>query len=480
METLVANLTGKVRRETLGGREYLVAPATLLVPGVLNGSQGLLLYTLEDIQRDPDRWNGLPIVAGHPYEGGLPISARRPDVLDNQGIGHVFNAQVNGKLSADLWFDVERTRKVDERIISDLEGNRPIELSTGLFISNEPSKGTHNGKQYEGIARDHSPDHLAILLDYEGACSVSDGCGVLVNEDGKALVRRLAEFLGLMGNGKKLLANLKGGESILMPSLPPINELRSGFTWERVLKDNSINDFEYRITKMTAQELRESKEKRSMAEKTESERKALVDGLIANCDCWDESDREDLNTLHDDKLTALNKHSEKEKQTELVANATRKGFEDQQGNSHAFNEKTGKWDTKSKKQETKPKIDTNETKDKPQTTEEWMKSAPGEVQSAVRNAMDIETKEKSQIIEQMTTNVDDGSKELVVKRLQAKPLDELRDLSALVPIKPIDPCTSSYFGAALPASNQLAQDDKDDILPLPTCNWGREDEQKRA
>ena len=44
METVVANFSGKARRETWDGREYLVAPATLIVPGVLNGSQGPLFY----------------------------------------------------------------------------------------------------------------------------------------------------------------------------------------------------------------------------------------------------------------------------------------------------------------------------------------------------------------------------------------------------------------------------------------------------
>jgi hypothetical protein len=39
---LTANLVGRSRRETLNGREYIVAPVTLIVPGVLNGSKGAL------------------------------------------------------------------------------------------------------------------------------------------------------------------------------------------------------------------------------------------------------------------------------------------------------------------------------------------------------------------------------------------------------------------------------------------------------
>jgi hypothetical protein len=35
-----------------------------------------------------------------------------------------------------------------------------------------------NGVKYEGIARNLRPDHLAILPDDKGACSLEDGCGV--------------------------------------------------------------------------------------------------------------------------------------------------------------------------------------------------------------------------------------------------------------------------------------------------------------
>lgn len=549
METLVVNLTGKVRRETLGGREYLVAPATLLVPGVLDGSQGPLLYTLDDIQQDPARWNGMPIVVGHPYEGGLEISARRPDVLDSQGIGYVFNAQVNGKLSADLWFDVERTRKVDERIIGALEQSKPIELSTGLLTSNEPSEGTYNGKRYTSIARNHSPDHLAILLDSEGACSMRDGCGVLMNEDGKALLKRLSEFLGLSSNEKHKHFKTEGGKQfpgsdfafVPDPAKPSTWKLRltnspggtpdsgivgaavaalgKGFRGNKVqIPSGALAGVKSKVRaawlKANPNKSKEDlpsvvNEEANMPEMTEPERKELVDNIITNCDCWKEDHREVLNALNDDDLKGWGQHVEKEKQTVLVANAARKGFEDQQGNSHVFNEKTGKWDTKPKEQDTNPgsgklldsinpdqleegdsfeqvlvgnvlKYRIKRSEAKPQTANEWFKTAPAEIQSAVRNAMDIETREKFQIIEQMTANVADDSKERVVKRLQSKPLDELRDLSALASKETEQASSPNYFGAAVPASNELAQDDKNDILPLPTMNWGQKDKQKQA
>jgi hypothetical protein len=118
-------------------------------------------------------------VVRHPNVNGQNVSARDPEILNRQGIGVVLHARAdNGRLVADGWFDVEATRRVDYRVLSDLEASRPIEVSTGLFTDNEPASGTYNGQAYTAIARNYRPDHLAILPDQIGACSIRDGCGV--------------------------------------------------------------------------------------------------------------------------------------------------------------------------------------------------------------------------------------------------------------------------------------------------------------
>lgn len=182
MEQLAVNLTGQIRRATLHGREHIVVPMTMLVPGVLNGSKGPLLYVEEDIQQSVSKWNGMPIVLSHPHgDDGKPVSARDPDVLNKFGIGTVLRAKVhNGTLKAEGWFDVEQTKRVDGRLLDMLNSGNQIELSTGLFTDNEPAQNgaTYNGREYVATAKNHSPDHLAVLLHERGACSISDGCGV--------------------------------------------------------------------------------------------------------------------------------------------------------------------------------------------------------------------------------------------------------------------------------------------------------------
>jgi hypothetical protein len=119
---MVANLAaGGVRTEWSDGREYLVAPMTLLVPGVHAGSMGPLLYELPDMEASADSWNGMPIVVNHPEQG----TARSPRILEARAIGTVYKTTTyNGELVAEGWFDVAKTRKVDARILNWLRSGR--------------------------------------------------------------------------------------------------------------------------------------------------------------------------------------------------------------------------------------------------------------------------------------------------------------------------------------------------------------------
>ncbi len=170
---LTANLVGRAKRVTEMGREIIVKPMTLIVPGVPTGSNGPILYPPEEITKDPTAWNGVPLTVYHPFKDGRPVSAR-----ERPSIGTVRNARADSNLTAEGWFDVERTGIADARVLRALEMGEPVELSTGLFLDHEPSSGTHNGRHYGSIARNFKPDHVAVLPDQVGACSLRDGCGV--------------------------------------------------------------------------------------------------------------------------------------------------------------------------------------------------------------------------------------------------------------------------------------------------------------
>ena len=215
--SVVTNLAGQVRRATLHGKDYLVAPLSMIVPGVLPGSKGALLYPEDEVRKNPSAWNNIPIVVNHPMKDGIPIEARSPDILEKYQIGNVFNANYRGKLVAEGWFDVERTRKVNTGVYDMLLNGRPIELSTGLYTDNEPFEGTWNGRDYKYIARNYRPDHLAILLTSKGACSLKDGCGVLINREQPTdnIVRKIKGGFKLVSHKGKNLGTAKTKAGIM-------------------------------------------------------------------------------------------------------------------------------------------------------------------------------------------------------------------------------------------------------------------------
>lgn len=190
MQTLIINLTAthKCHRAIMNDRDFLVALSTLIVPGVLDGSNGPLFYPTEEVANSADKWNGCIITLGHPKAAGQVISATRKDLMQQSPIGVVKNARFEtGKLLADLWFDVGAIQYLDQNLYLNLLNNQPQELSTGLFATYEKAAegSNHKGRTFTHIARDLKPDHLAILTDSVGACSRSHGCGVLANEQSR-------------------------------------------------------------------------------------------------------------------------------------------------------------------------------------------------------------------------------------------------------------------------------------------------------
>jgi hypothetical protein len=169
----VLNLAIRPRWVSQDGVLYVVAPMTLIVPGVLNGSQGPLLYELIDLQNSVEAWNGVPILLGHP-DGGMDAQ-----VFDATGLGWVRNAKVTTKLIAEAWFDVERVKRVHNELLGQIKAGKSVEVSTGVAISAEYANGVDSrGRAYDRIARNYRPDHLAVLVGQKGACSIDDGCGV--------------------------------------------------------------------------------------------------------------------------------------------------------------------------------------------------------------------------------------------------------------------------------------------------------------
>lgn len=164
-----------MRREERQHRQHLVVPAVMLVEGVLNGE------LIQAAEFDLPTWNGIPIVMGHPMNGDQPVSANSPDIPH---YGRVYAARVEGtqpaRLAGDLWLDVNlcEADATGRLLVAALAAGQILELSLAWWRTLDVRPGVYGETPYVGIARNLWPDHLAILLDGQGACDVSDGCGV--------------------------------------------------------------------------------------------------------------------------------------------------------------------------------------------------------------------------------------------------------------------------------------------------------------
>ena len=200
----------QTRYETLEGKQYLVVPCVMMTEGVHEGSMGPLFYPAEELSKVPAVWNGKPVVVYHPQFNGMSISACDPVIFETQKIGQLFNTRwEDGKLKTECWIDEEKAKQVDDRVIQAIENGQMMEVSTGLFTDNEQTEGEWNGEHFTGIARNYRPDHLAILPDLKGACSIEDGAGLLRNSY-MAEVEGTDEVFQLLGKSIVALARGQG------------------------------------------------------------------------------------------------------------------------------------------------------------------------------------------------------------------------------------------------------------------------------
>ena len=161
------------RRESLGGKDYIVAQGVPLVEGVLNGR----FVSAEEFGAFINDWNGVPVVMRHPKENGGSARVPKPDV---PVIGKFYGAKLDGKrLVGEYWLEADQLDNPDgEMVLSRISAQKPSETSTGYWAESIPSVGNWNGRDFAFVDQNIHPDHIALLPDEIGACSLEDGCGM--------------------------------------------------------------------------------------------------------------------------------------------------------------------------------------------------------------------------------------------------------------------------------------------------------------
>lgn len=214
MERLTFNIQGKPVKKTLNGRAYYAVPAAIIPDnGVLHGSNGRVMYPEEQNRKSVLAWNSKPIVLYHP-------SAPAADevTLEQRQMGILLNSKHSKKkLRTECWVDIEKTRAIAPDILTRVENGDPIEVSTGLEVDFDSTPGEIDGNEYDKIALNYRPDHLAFLPDVTGAYSLAAGGGTMqlnqaVNDEVTKYVNALQLYLTSGGiTDKALLENFWKG-----------------------------------------------------------------------------------------------------------------------------------------------------------------------------------------------------------------------------------------------------------------------------
>lgn len=363
-----------------------------------------------------------PLVVYHPKQNGAHISACTPEVIESQGVGLIMNTTYDTKLRGEAWFDIEKTRKVDERVLSALENGDLMEVSTGLWSDNEESEGTFgvNNEPYTAIARNFRPDHLAILPDQIGAFSVEQGGGLfqvnalshsdtrgrlmqLINErhGEDAWVVDVFEGFFVFADGRRLfrLNYTSTDDVISITEAPP--EAVVSQTLYRTIDGTMIGNSTVKPNFSKPE---------SKTVKVKPEVKKIVDGLIANEDLsWSETQREFLEKQEVKFLEGLTVNAAPAEPTKVEPEPTK---------------------VEPSKNDTKPVNPDDPTVNSvpAKTVDEYISTAPVGMQDVLRRGVAAHEKEISDLVSVITANEENQFEE---KELRAMPHETLSKMAML-------------------------------------------------
>jgi hypothetical protein len=222
METYTQTTTDyTINYRTYKGKKHVVVPVVMMVEGVHNGSHGPLLHKAEDLGRYPAAWNGIPVMIGHPTVEGVNVSANSPDILETS-VGRVFNSYMeDSRLKGEAWLEENKLLDASPDAFNYIKEGKHLDVSVGVFTDEDKTTGIYTNsegkeEQYIAVAKNHRPDHLALLPGEVGACSWKDGCGVRTNKEGGEKENAVKEEKKDASDFKEITGDTMNDESIVL------------------------------------------------------------------------------------------------------------------------------------------------------------------------------------------------------------------------------------------------------------------------
>jgi len=452
LQNVTVNFSSSVRHDTMEGREYLVAPMVMLTEGVHKGSNGSLYYPRDELSKTPEAWNHKPVVVYHPTMNGVGVSACDPDIITSRKVGVIMNTRFDsetGKLRAEAWLEKDRIQKVDPRIAGSLERDELMELSTGLFTDNETVDGDFNGKSYSSVARNYRPDHLALLPDKKGACSIEDGAGLLQLNSAKQSTLQEAVVNSF---GKEVVAKDVVASQLIFEKEDQL--FRVDFTMNG-------SDFQFdneslvNVSRQLTYQVNSDSQTQGENEMAKSKVETKVEELISNENTnFTKEDQEGLLQLNEETLEKL--------QPVLNESEDEDSSEEEVASEEVAEEKTecseGSDETCDAEQS-----ETVENQ-QPVSAQEYVQNAPPEIRDLLESGLASHQRDRDALIDVIVANENNIFEK---QQLAEKSMSELKGIAALAAKEDKVP---SYAGAATPAPVGNNSSEEQPLL-IPTMNW---------
>lgn len=171
---VAATISGIVRKVVENGREFIVAPIVAVKDGVLNGE----LVRSDVLGRLLDEWEGTPLTINHPPDDAAAVITKTHAWIRQNEIGTMRNVHVaQNRLKGEVWIPTDQTAPEVKAVIKRIENGETLQVSVGFLSAFTVQKGTFGRKQFREVTQDAAPNHVALLPNDVGACSIVDGCG---------------------------------------------------------------------------------------------------------------------------------------------------------------------------------------------------------------------------------------------------------------------------------------------------------------
>ena len=208
----IINKSSKITKETINNKEhYIIRDVVPVVDDVVMNNG---LYPKEEIDKSYSSINGNLMPIGHPNINGQFVSASNAKAI-NEYYGGAWAENVHkdqDKVLLDCYVDIEfaknheKGKQLLERLDAMFNGEdvNPIHVSTGLILNKVYKTGKSKGKKYDWVATNMQFDHVAILLNEQGAATPNEGVGMFVNSEGEYQI----EYASLNENSTQSIQNV--------------------------------------------------------------------------------------------------------------------------------------------------------------------------------------------------------------------------------------------------------------------------------